>query len=89
MVLVENTNVPNYATDINDRGQIVGFASHMGAFRADLWIDKSGTFDHLILNGNLGNDAAAFGTNNRGQVVGWSSTIFDYYGPIHACLWIK
>jgi len=64
-----------YATAVNDRGQVVGFAvsasSHLG--HAFLWTKRGGMVDLGTLNGIDGISSIAMAINERGQVVGYSS----------------
>ncbi|MCX5675447.1 MAG: PEP-CTERM sorting domain-containing protein [Planctomycetota bacterium] len=69
------------ATDINDSGQVVGYALPPPGEHAFLW--KNGVVTDLgALPG--GNQSYAFAINNAGQVVGYS---WAYDGPHHAFLW--
>jgi probable HAF family extracellular repeat protein len=64
------------AFDINDRGQIVGYASNgtgsERAFIAAMWTRDGDVTNLGILPG--GRFSLAYGINERGQVVGYSST---------------
>jgi probable HAF family extracellular repeat protein len=77
-----NDFVFSTATDINDLGQVVGGSSSGGSVsHATLWDNGS-----VIDLGTLGGDKShATGINNKGQIVGWSTTA-DNTGP-HAFLW--
>jgi probable HAF family extracellular repeat protein len=67
---------------INDRGQVVGWASTAaGAHHAFLWEAGRGMQDLGTLGGNY---SFAYAINAPGQVVGESQTAA---GPIHAFLW--
>jgi len=69
------------ATDINDRGQVVGKGgTEIGAWHAFLW--EGGRMRDLGTLG--GQESCANAINNRGQVVGWAQTAA---GRMHACLW--
>jgi len=68
----------NGAMDINNHGQVVGFAGlpgNTGALRAFLWTARDGMRD--LGAGPPGTDlflSVAIGINDNGQVVGWSCT---------------
>lgn len=70
------------ALDVNDRGEIVGYAAtREGRSHAFIWRD--GTMTDLGTLG--GTEGGATGMNERGQVIGWSLTA----RPVewHAFLW--
>ncbi len=69
------------ATGINDKGQVVGFASiSSGDNHAFVWQD--GTMKDLgTLSGSF---SYASGINNKEQIIGWAVTSS---GLVHACLW--
>ena len=78
------------ALSLNNQGQVAGYAQ-TGAHdarrelvaRAALWTGGGGTPTDL---GTLGGDySAAYGLNDRGQVVGKADTA--YFGSTHAFLW--
>jgi probable HAF family extracellular repeat protein len=71
----------SFATAINDRGQIVGYATMAnGETHAILW-DKQDIYDLGTLGGTI---SQAQAVNNRGQIVGTSLTSS---GISHAFLW--
>jgi len=76
------------AYDINERGEIVGWATTADGFlHAFLW--QGGTMTDLgTLDG--GNMSSALAINNRGQVVGYGTITSDDpgpEGPYHAFIW--
>jgi probable HAF family extracellular repeat protein len=74
----------SFATDINARGQIVGFSNTAsGVEHAFLW-EKGKMTDLGTLAGDL--TSRAWGINKRGQIVGESN---DTTGNPHAVLWTK
>lgn len=74
-MITNELNESSFAWDINDRGDVVGVAgdwenySHIHAY---LWRDGT-----MIDLGALGSYSLAYGVNNLGQVVGFSSTARD------------
>ena len=77
--------VHSMATDINSRGQVVGWSNgDSGTNHAFLWEDGKMT-DLGTLPGSGG--SMAKGINNRGQVVGYSGHADS--GTNHAVLWTK
>ena len=84
LLLPSNTGDGN-ASDINERGQIVGWWTRKrdpDIDRAVLWEDGR---PKLLPNLPGGSDSQAFAINDRGQVVGWAyPKVGDYE---HAVLW--
>ena len=72
------------ATAINEHNVIVGWANDKAAeVEAIVWRDGK-----LVSLGDLGeNPAAAWGLNNKGEIVGHSFITGKKYGPAHAFLW--
>jgi len=58
------------ATDINDGGDVVGYATVSGEQHAVLWPAGGGAQDLGLLSG--GHSGCARAINNAGQIVGWS-----------------
>lgn len=71
------------ATDMNDKGQIVGWAMFPGATALQAFLWEDGTFTNLGTLG--GSSSVATAINNHGQVVGHSKLAGD--GVTHAFLW--
>lgn len=74
------------ATDINDFGQVIGYSTKDGPFRAFLW--ENGMMTDLGTLG--GSHSQAWGINNLGQVVGLADTdfvSFDGFPYVQAFLW--
>jgi probable HAF family extracellular repeat protein len=79
---VESLGHDRSASDINDRGQIVGTAEEVGVQRAVTWHFFR---EFVRLPTPLGRfSAAASGINERGEIVGWSSRLS---GQSHGTLW--
>lgn len=74
------------AHDVNDPGFAVGFAKNGGGqSRAVRWSNNGlGAITQLDLGTLGGTSAGADGTNNAGQIVGWS---FNTNGALRAFLW--
>ena len=75
------------ATDINDLGEIVGFASETAHGFAHAFIYSNGVMTEINPFGNPDNDSIARGINNKGQVVGEAANLngharngFIYWG---------
>lgn len=77
------------ATGINDSGQVIGYSTNDGPFRAFLW--ENGVMTDLGTLG--GTHSQAWGINDLGQVVGFADTNFvmnEYGHPYEqAFLWNK
>lgn len=71
----------NYATGINDTGQVVGVAQYSVPFRAALW-NGSVMTDLGTLGGSY---SSARDINASGQIAGWSNITGD--ATNHATLW--
>ena len=71
------------ATDMNDKGQIVGLGTFSGATALQAFLWDNGTFTKLGTLG--GSSSAATAINNHGQIVGYSKIAGD--GATHAFLW--
>ncbi|MGA9393044.1 MAG: hypothetical protein WBV69_21620 [Candidatus Sulfotelmatobacter sp.] len=96
MSLFGGTFTPTVVNEISNTGQIVGQNSTDEIGQATSWKNGVAT---ALLNLGAGTDlfytSSANGVNDRGQVVGWSTTIpfypdcdLDLVGcPIHAVLW--
>ncbi len=79
----DSTDRISTPADINNKGQVVGSASH-GASNSDhafLWDPVNGLTDLGTLGGG---QSRALGINDAGQVVGWAETA---EGVTHAFLW--
>lgn len=75
----------SYASDINDKGQVVGYFTEPGQEKPDrafIWDEQTG----LTELGLLGSGSQAHAVNNKGQVVGESWTT---EGQRHAFIWDK
>jgi probable HAF family extracellular repeat protein len=71
------------ALDINDQGEVVGFAeSNANPNVAFFWTPKKG----VVQLGSLGGHSLAAGINARGEIVGLS---VNEFGAPHAVLWAK
>ena len=73
------------AVDLNDAGQVAGYADTPSGFaHAFRWSASTGMLDLGAING--GPDSRAAAINSAGWVTGWSS-IGSVVEPIHAFLW--
>jgi probable HAF family extracellular repeat protein len=76
------------AEDINNRGQVVGWANTPTGYYAHAFLWEDGAMRDL---GTLGGDGSwAMAINDRGQVAGYSLIASDgtpTLGPMHAFLW--
>jgi probable HAF family extracellular repeat protein len=79
-----------FATDLNDRGEVVGiFTLGVGDTIQHAFLWKNGSLTNLP-NTIGGKNAAAIALNNSGDVVGWASAPGDQdinHEQIHASLW--
>lgn len=72
-------------TSVNDQGKAVGQGLNTPGVRTFYYQGGSGTVDLGTLPG--GENANAFGINNSGQVVGWSTTSSGFGGGTTAFIW--
>jgi probable HAF family extracellular repeat protein len=72
---------------INDRGLVVGWSYTGSEVHAVVWTSKNGIKDLGTLPGD--NESVAYGINNLGQVVGYSSRTSEDGSYIirHAVIW--
>ena len=73
-----------FATDLNNRGQVVGLSTSRGDQFQHAFLWDHGSL-HKLPNASGGNNAAPIALNDSGDVVGWSSRLGDQ--DIHASLW--
>jgi probable HAF family extracellular repeat protein len=76
--------VNSFASDINERGQIVGGGDNGSLSFAVIW--QNGVMTQLERLGGTGN-TIALSINNRGQMTGQASTENDEAS--HAVIWTK
>jgi probable HAF family extracellular repeat protein len=73
------------ATDLNDRGQIVGSSNLLGDQSSHAFLWENGLMHDL--GGSLGGSfTGAFAVNQSGQAVGFATTLPGIF-PFHATLW--
>ncbi|MBX3115029.1 MAG: DUF3466 family protein [Fimbriimonadaceae bacterium] len=70
---------------VNDQGKVVGQGLNSPGARAFYYQGGSGTIDIGTLPN--GQNAIAFGINNSGQVIGWSTTSPGFDGTTTAFIW--
>ena len=73
-----------FATDLNNRGEVVGLSTLTGDQFQHAFLWRNGSL-HDLGNGSGGNNGAAIALNDGGDAVGWSSLSGDQ--DIHASLW--
>lgn len=73
-----------WATDMNDRGQVVGWSvTASGDEHAFLWDDG----EMIDLDGVAGRQSRATSINDRGQIGGWSAASRDPFEPQRGVVW--
>ena len=73
-----------FATNLNNRGEIVGLSTTTGDEFQHAFLWKHGSFSELP-NANGGNNSAGLALNEGGAVAGWASLPGD--SLLHAALW--
>jgi len=73
-----------FATDLNNRGEVVGISSLVGDHSQSAFLWKNDEF-HPLPNLLGGDNTSAIALNNGGDVVGWASLAGDQ--EVHASIW--